>query len=138
MKPHARMAPVMTSLLSPVPAAAALLEHSGAWHCLGSCSPDGLCNQLINYCCSSPRVGFGRVPAHPWQHLQGENLAVGCRIATSIPYLVFPAQQGGSTKLCQQNSANKEEPSPSAGECEIAPSGRGKPREDNNFYLPTV
>lgn len=42
-----------------------------AWLCAGGCSPEGLCHQLMNYCCSSPSAGFGRVPAQPWKHLHG-------------------------------------------------------------------
>lgn len=45
---------------------------------------------------------------------------------TSAPQLVFPVWEGDGTKLCQQNLANKGEPSPSAGKCEITAAVGGK------------
>lgn len=99
VKTLAGMAPVMTLLLSPVPAAAG---HSRAWHCLGGCSPGGLRNQLINYCCSSPVLALEGSPhtlaASPW-----ENLTVGCHSyinsLSGFSSLVRWRHQTVSTKL---------------------------------------
>lgn len=58
-----------------------------------------------------PRVPSVSIPAgQPVPSLQ---------LATSAPRLVFPAWEGGGSKVGQQNLANQGEPSPSAGECEV-------------------
>lgn len=48
-----------------------------------------------------------------------DSLSPGLQPATSAPRLVFPAWEGGGSKVGQQNLANQGEPSPSAGECEV-------------------